>query len=76
MEDYGYVKIKLNEILEEKGISKSKLCFRAELQRTQLGLYLKNEIQRPDLGVLARICHACDCEISDLLEYIPPHESK
>lgn len=72
MEEYGYVKIKLKEVMQEKGISKSKLAFRAELQRTQLNLYYNNEINRVDLHVLYRICKALDCDINDLLEYIPP----
>lgn len=66
--DYGYVRINLQKIMAEKGISKSKLTFKAELQRTQLNLYIKNEVQRIDLGVLARICSALECEISDILE--------
>lgn len=69
--DYGYVRINLQKIMAEKGISKSKLTFKAELQRTQLNLYIKNEVQRIDLGVLARICSALECEISDILEYVP-----
>lgn len=72
MEEYGYVKIKLKEVMQEKGMSKSKLAFRAELQRTQLNLYYNNEINRVDLHVLSRICKALDCDINDLLEYIPP----
>lgn len=31
--DYGYIKIKLDEILEQQGISKNKLAHRAEMQR-------------------------------------------
>ena len=69
--NYGYVRINLQNFMKEHGVSKSKLTFKAELQRTQLNLYLKNEIQRVDLGVLARICSALECEISDILEYVP-----
>ena len=34
--DYGYIKIKLDELLKERGISKNKLAHRAEMQRTQI----------------------------------------
>lgn len=27
---------------------------------------------RVDLAVLSRICHALDCRVEDILEYIPP----
>lgn len=37
--DYGYVKIKVAEMIERQEISKNKLAHRAELQRTQLNQY-------------------------------------
>ena len=39
--DYGYVKIKVDEMIERQGISKNKLAHRAELQRTQLNHTVK-----------------------------------
>lgn len=38
-EDYGYIKIKLEDLIKENEISKNKLAHRAELQRTQLNQY-------------------------------------
>ena len=70
--DYGYVKIKLDEVIEKQGISKNKLAHRAEMQRTQLNQYCKGTVTRLDTAVLARLCCALNCEIGDLLEYIPP----
>lgn len=72
MEEYGYIKIKLNEVLKEKNISKNKLSHKAEMQRTQINQYCNNEITRLDTAVLARLCTALDCSISDLLEFVPP----
>lgn len=74
METYGTIRIKLKELLEKSGMSKNKLCHRAELQHTQLNHFCKNEVTRLDTDVLARICTALDCDISDLLEYIPPEK--
>lgn len=70
-QNYGYIKIKLAELIEEKGISKNKLAHRAEMQRTQINQYCNNEVTRLDTAVLARICTALDCRIEDLLEFIP-----
>ena len=56
--DYGYIKIKLDEILEQQGISKNKLAHRAEMQRTQLNQYCKGTVTRLDTAVLARLCNA------------------
>ena len=46
----------------------------AEMQRTQINNYCNNEITRLDIDVLARICTVFDCEIGDLLEFIPPEK--
>ena len=72
--DYGYIKIKLAELIAEKGISKNKLSHRAEMQRTQINQYCNGEITRLDTAVLARLCTALDCRIEDILEFVP--ESK
>ena len=40
--DYGTVRIKLNELIEQQGISKNRLAHRAEMQRTQLNQYCAN----------------------------------
>lgn len=72
--DYGHFDIVLSNYLKEKGISKNQLSKRANLQRTQLNAYCKNEIRRPDLDVLARICHALNCELSDIIRYRKPQE--
>ena len=73
--EYGTVKIKLDELLESTGMSKNKLSQRAEIQRTQVNRYCKNDITRLDVAVLARICTVFDCTISDLLEFVPPEKS-
>lgn len=72
MEAYGKVRIRLDELIKAAGISKNKLSHRAEMQRSQINHYCNNDITRLDIDVLARICTVLDCEIGDLLEFIPP----
>lgn len=74
MEQFGTIKINLLKLIEQRGISKNKLSQRAEMQRTQLNNYCNNAITRLDIDVLARLCTVLDCEISDLLEFIPPEK--
>ena len=69
--DYGYIRVKLDELLKQRKLSKNKLAHRAEMQRTHINHYCRNEISRLDIVVLARICSTLDCRIEDLLEYIP-----
>lgn len=68
--DYGYIRIKLKDIMVEQNISINKLACRAEMQRTQLKAYLNGEIQRVDLAVLARLCYTLECDLDDILEYV------
>ena len=72
MENYGTIRIKLDELIRQAGISKNKLSHRAEMQRSQINHYCNNEITRLDIDVLARICTVLDCRIEDLLEFVPP----
>lgn len=72
MKNFGTVKIKVAELLEKSGMSKYELSYKAEVQRSQLNRFCRDEVTRLDTDVLARFCYAFGCEISDLLEYIPP----
>lgn len=75
MDNYGTIHIKLDELIKKAGISKNKLSHRAEMQRSQINNYCNNEITRLDIDVLARICTVLNCEIGDLLEFIPPQSN-
>lgn len=72
--EFGTIKLYLEELMKENNISINKLSFRAEMQRTQLKKYCKNEVQRLDIAVLSRLCYALECDLHDLIEYIPPEE--
>lgn len=69
--NYGFINIKLNELLARSGLSKNKLAHRAEMQRSQINAYCNNTITRLDTAVLSRLCTVLECEIQDLLEFVP-----
>lgn len=71
MDEYGQIKIKIAEIMEQKGLSKTRLAHLALLDRKQLNKLLDGSASRIDFAVLARICHALQCQIDDILEYVP-----
>ena len=73
---HGVIRIKLDDLLQESGLSKNKLSHRAEMQRTQINKYCNNKISRVDMDVLARICTVFGCKIDDLLEFVPDEEEK
>ena len=74
MERYGVIKIKLSELIKKNGMRKNMLSHRTEMQRTQINRYCSNDITRLDVDVLARLCTVLDCEIGELLEFIPPQQ--
>ena len=75
-QEFGYIKIKLDQLIKERGLSKNKVEHRAEMQRTQLNQYCNNTVTRLDTAVLARLCTALDCRIEDLLEFVPASEAE
>ena len=68
--DNGRIVIHLEELLKARGLSKNKFAQRAELQRTQLNKYIRNEVVLLNIDVLARMCSVLDCGIDELIEYI------
>lgn len=74
--DYGTIKLHLDEIIKEKNISINQLSFRTEIQRSQIRRYKDNKIQRVDLDLLARLCYVLECNITDIMEFIPPDDNE
>lgn len=68
MGDHGRIKIKIDEVLKDRKISKTQLTYLAFIQRGQLKKLMDGEAARVDFDVLARICHALDCRIEDISE--------
>ena len=67
----GKIYITLESYLQEREISRYKIIKNCNVSQTQLNRYYRNQIERIDLDVLARICDYLQCEISDLLKYVP-----
>ena len=75
-ESWGFIEITLDEYLKKHNISKNFVVRNANIQYNQLLSYCRNEVQRPDLYVLARICTVLKCEIGDLLKFVPNEEEQ
>lgn len=69
--DYGHLEIRLTELLKEKSLSKYKLSHLAEMNWKQIDNYCNNEITRLDTHVLCKLCTVLECDIHDLLVFIP-----
>ena len=67
----GKIIITLDAYRKAHHISKYKIIKHCDVSATQLNSYCNNKVSRIDLPVLARICDYLECEISDILQYIP-----
>lgn len=72
----GKVIITLDKYRTERGISKYKIIKNCDVSSGQLNSYCNNKVARIDLSVLARICDYLECNIGDILEYIPPEKTE
>lgn len=67
MKDFGKVDMTLDQYLKDHNISRSSLTRKAELQYGQILKYCRNEVQKIDLSILAKLCTVLDCNIEDIL---------
>lgn len=63
-----YLYMRLPELLEKKGVSRTRLCKDLDLERTNVNRYYRNEFQRIDSKLIAKLCTYFQCDIPDLLE--------
>lgn len=63
-----YVHMKIMELLEENGVSKTRICKDLDLPRSNFNRYCRDEFQRIDTNLLIKLCEYFECNIADLLE--------
>jgi len=63
-----YLHLRINELLEENKISKTKICRDLNLQRGNFNRYCRDDFQRVDANLIVKLCEYFDCDISKLLE--------
>ena len=69
IQEYGQIQIKLGEMLEARGMKRSRLSRLTGVRFEVIDKWVKGKVERMDLDVLARICYVLDCKVSDILEY-------
>lgn len=63
-----HIHIRINELLEKKGISKNRICKDLDLPRGNFNRYCRDEFQRIDANLIIKLCNYFDCQIAELLE--------
>jgi len=72
-DEYGCVKVKLSEVLRNKGITRNKLSVLTGIKYDVINRYYKaDKIEMVDLDFIAKVCFVLDCTVPDLLEYYAP----
>ena len=70
--DYGSVHVRINELLEERGISKNRICKDLDIPRTNFNKYCRDEVSRLDTGMICKLCWYLKIDVGDLIKYFEP----
>lgn len=70
------IKIKLSDLLGKHKMTQKSLGDATHIRPATISKMYYEETKRVDIKQLNNICKAFNCEISDLLEYIPDSKEK
>lgn len=67
----GCYLFKLDDLLEENKISKNKIMRDTNTDFKVIQRIFNGELSKIDITVVARLCDYLDCNMNDIIEYIP-----
>ena len=68
--DMGRLHLRINELLQERGISKNQICKELDIPRSNFNKYCRDQFQRIDANLVCKLCEYLDCKAGDLIEYV------
>lgn len=74
--EYGKIKVKLDDILNERGITTYEISSRANVRFQTIKALRSNTASRIDFEVLAKICYVLSCKVEDIIEYVDENGRK
>lgn len=69
IQNYGEIKIKLRELMEEKGLTRYQLSRLTNTRFEVISKWYSGNVERIDSDVLARLCFSLGCRVEDIIEY-------
>lgn len=69
--EYGTIKVNLDKIMKNKNITTYQLNTKSNIRFQTIQNLRNNTSSRIDFEVLAKLCYSLECNISDIIEYIP-----
>lgn len=67
--DYGKLTLNIESILEERGISKNRICKDLDIPRSNLNRYCRNSFQRIDAALICKLCWYLNISAGELITY-------
>lgn len=68
------IRILLSDILEQHDMSQVELSRKTEIRPATINELYHEQIERINLKYLSKICEVLDCDVQDILRYIPDSE--
>lgn len=67
--EYGKISLNLKKIMDENNINRNALARRVNTRFEVIDKWYRNDVEKIDLDILARICFVLKCEVKDILNY-------
>ncbi|MBA2527753.1 MAG: helix-turn-helix transcriptional regulator [Pyrinomonadaceae bacterium] len=65
------IRFRLEELLKARDWTDYRFAQESGIGAAVIGKYRRNLVRQPDLKVLSKMCTTLECEIGDLMEYVP-----
>lgn len=75
VKEYGSVKINLRPLMEARGLSRNRLAHLIDTRYEVVNKWYNGRVERIDADILARLCYVLQCEVSDIIFYVPGSKS-
>ena len=71
--DFGFIEIKLDDFMKKRKITNYELSKLANIRFNTVKNLRKNPaLSRMNFEILAKICYVLNCNLTDILDYVPP----
>lgn len=74
IKEYGKISVELETLMKERGFNRNSLAKAVNTRFEVINKWCKNDVEKMDMDVLARICYVLDCSPSDIIKYVKPQD--
>lgn len=71
VKEYGSVEISLRPLMEARGITRNRLARLIDTRYEVVDKWYHGRVERIDADILARLCYVLECDVSDIIRYVP-----